>query len=323
MSQPNGIYIILPIWGSRHVEHFLSVSWPGLQRNMALLKVPPTLMVYTQEADAQRLREVLGPHSHIIVLPDSEIQGQFVGTLMTKIHQLGLDKAFLDGCAIMPICSDIVYGDDGFNVVNKVIEQSKRVAIVTAGGMAADLYLTFRKPGEPITCRELATFQLKVNNEGYTHPTRWDSKPFPAHPAIVQWCNSPHGYLDRRFHAHPLYIFPRVKHQMIWSVDNDLIENSGLTVDEMYWVEDSDEFFFIGCEISDGGAPHAGLPDPDQSSPEYWAQWASSGWARDFGWECVKHHFYIHDGSFSPIDKQLITEQSDAIVNATCALRTN
>lgn len=307
--------IVLPLWGERHVSHFLVRSWPSLRRNMADLP-GSRLKIYTGISDIGALRAALPKSVSVEEVDEAEIKTTFSGTMMTRLHQRGFDDARRNDEPFMPICGDAVFGDGSFAAISRAAISGKRAVMIFIPGMREEFFAGL-DPERPAMCRELASVYLAAVDRHQATPIQWTDRPFAAHPAYIVWRAGLHGHLGRRFHVAPIYLHARKDHRMHWSVDNDLVENSGVTLDECYFAEDSDELFICDSEISDR-APHAEMPEPPEATVEHVARWAKL-WSRDFGRECFRRRFWVHDGELSEDNRRDALDRSDRIVEQILA----
>jgi hypothetical protein len=111
----------------------------------------------------------------------------------------------------------------------------------------------------------------------------------------------------RACHLYPVILFPDRHATMTWSHDNDLVEKTLTSLDQIAWMDDSDQGFFFGLH-EDGHAsaaaprPPATLPMLEHFCRNWVSPWKAQYWQHDFVW---------HDGMMEP----------DAVLEARRAAR--
>lgn len=304
-------HAIVPVWGAAHVAGWLGClqSWGGLFADLGA-----DLHVYTRQADADKLRlalEALGLQHAIHAVPDARVATTHPGSMMTDMHQMGMDAAGAAGAPALPLCADLVFGADAFAAVAKAARNGARACMAATGWATAPLPLG-------ATSAALAARQAELAWTGGAALWRWSDKPYRPHPSVVHWQAGAGGYLERRFHLHPIYVHPRRRHQFR-SVDNDLVENAGIVSHEIAYMNDCTKFMCVARVISDGGDPHGHLPAPPEATLGFHAAWARQ-WVREFGIECFRVPYWVHGGNLDPALAAAVQVESDLIARSIAAL---
>ena len=288
------ILAVLPIWGASYVERFLSYTLPCLLApgNLTTLTYnhKVVLAVYTTATDAERLKAPLerafGYYADCVRMPD-RFFARHSGTVMRDLFQRGFDLAWETDAGFMPICADVIYSDSFFENAIRLITAEKRCVLTMGGGAPRSAFA----PGPGGPPRPLMKKFLSVGSM-----PQW-----PGHsnyPAQLFFPAGEHGAVMRACHLYPVILFPDRHVTMTWSHDNDLVEKTLTSLDQIAWMDDSDQGFFFG--LHEDGHASAAVPRPPATLPmiehfcrNWVSPWKAQYWQHDFVW---------HDGLLSAGD---------------------
>jgi hypothetical protein len=301
------ILAVLPIWGASYVDRFLSYTLPCLLAPGNLRDVARehdvTLEIWTIACDAERLREPLkelGIYCKFCIEPGWRFWHRPPGTVMKEMFQEGFDRCFRydpfgrvagiprDGLiGFMPLCADVIYSDHFFTTAASLITAEKRAVLTMGGGAPRSAFAPGRGgPPRPLMKKFLSAGSMP----------QW-----PGHsnyPAQLFFPAGEHGAVMRACHLYPVILFPDRHATMTWSHDNDLVEKTLTSLDQIAWMDDSDQGFFFG--LHEDGHASAAVPRPPATLPmlehfcrNWVSPWKAQYWQHDFVW---------HDGEMDVTD---------------------
>jgi|HubBroStandDraft_1064217.scaffolds.fasta_scaffold01033_26 hypothetical protein len=287
------ILAVLPIWGASYVDRFLSYTLPCLLAPGNLRDVAREhavdLRVFTSDADIERLVAALsGLDLRCSFTRMSErFFDRHAGTIMKDLFQKGFDIAFCSGAGFLPLCADVIYSDHFFTTAASLITAEKRAVLTMGGGAPRSAFA----PGRGGPPRPLMKKFLSVGSM-----PQWPG--WSNYPAQLFFPAGEHGAVMRACHLYPVILFPDRHATMTWSHDNDLVEKTLTSLDQIAWMDDSDQGFFFGLH-EDGHAsaaaprPPATLPMIEHFCRNWVSPWKAQYWQHDFVW---------HDGEMDVTD---------------------
>lgn len=269
---PVKLVFVMPVWGKDYTRLFLDFSLPSqlAPGNLPSISKESEIgrhryFIYTTYNDARVIQE----SSYYTRLKDIiDVEFFMLEELNAPISSIKkinccfrhvADIAREDEYGIVNLGPDVVYSDGSFKTLMRHSTKGKRLIVwghlrVNKDSAVEELIKLYGNDGSlSISSRELVKLGMKHLHNVFKSKF-WDSDRFTVHPCIILWKVKDEGIIGRFFHPAIGIFRPRDKsivHRVLIADVNKTIDGSELLEkafpdhDEVYIVEDSDEFFAI------------------------------------------------------------------------------
>jgi len=285
--------IVNVVWGKDYIKFFTEVSLPLClsPNNLGYLakNVNSIYCIYTDEPGAtliqkspmfKRLQDTI-PIGFRLLTHDK-------GHIMPISHNFALEEFGNGRTALVFICPDLLMADGTFKYLYETVKKGKK-AVMACGARVSmesalrDLKCKHLHPGkEIITPRELVRLALY-----HMHPQMrkmfWSDKNSYFWPSHIYWNAGNTGYIVHPFHVHPLLVVPGAGVEPKGTIDGDLILRSGIQLQDIDLVTDSDQLCIMEASSS---IVHPIDVHVNINSVEFVA-----GWAKEFADEWHRYYF--------------------------------
>jgi len=252
--------------------------------------------------------------TEIRLIDDIDLQRNKYG-IAVECQMRALASANKIEVAFVWLYPDVVWPDGALSQMGRIAATGKRAVLhiglsaVTETCVPELLREHHQKDSDTISVPPRVLVKLAIKHmEPALDTLFWNSDHFNSSPSQLFWEVPGEGLLTRWFHLVPLMVYPRRKTSGFTdSIDNgDYVYKAGLSRDDIYVAEDSDEIFMFSLRT-----PKVTYPSNTSSTFKV-LRWAAhtTGTIKS---SSLNHRFRVHYAEIT--DKWLAVErESDAVV---------
>lgn len=309
-----GIYLVVPVWGTRHIEGWLRHSLPSLLSpgNLpALAKLLPVKMLLCTTRDdipllfgsplVKALRDLI-PVRAVPIADHTTQVTNFLYQMMNKCHNYGIAGAWQDDFGIIPGVADIIYADGALAEIGRQIAAGKRAALTQCPTVVEeDLDALLVIYSAEIQRSELALTipartLVRITRDGLQAISRsqiWESEHFTVHPSMLYWPLCEHGFLMRSRHLYPAFFYPDRQAKITTIIDGTFLDEAISDLGTCAALDDSDQYFSV--VLANRARDEFILREVFHAGPAEIARWRA-GNTKPFNRDLIRHKFWFHDG---------------------------
>ncbi|MBM3567298.1 MAG: hypothetical protein FJX46_00920 [Alphaproteobacteria bacterium] len=320
-------HFMLPVWGERYVETFLTLCLPAMLSPGNLGGFPwradSRFIVYTRAQDWATMQAApaflrLQALMTVEFVPiDDRIGGNPMGTF-TRCQQAAAERADAEEAALFFLSPDLLWSDGSFRfAAEKVVAGAS--AVMTTGirtaleDMRRDILAEFRPDAggalalAPRHLSRLALRHMHAINSAW----RWDSERFDRWPAYLLWPAGAQGMIAIGYVLHPIVIKPTARRAPFRNIfDQDYLAAACPEIERIHVCRSSDDAIFFEMSPRERDV---GLLIPNRASSydvAYWAEWSFNAHHRAFARQPIR----IAGGEVAETDWQAAESQGRAVV---------
>ena len=325
-AKPINFQFITVVWGKPYVDLLVNVAIPS---QMASGNLPSfqyletsTYIIYTTSEDREALDNspAFGHLSQLMpteirLIDDIDLHKNKYG-IASECQKRALSSAKNSDVAFVWLYPDVVWPDGALTNMGRIAASGKRAVMhmglsaVTETCVSEILREHHHKDSDTISIppRDLVKLAIK-HFDPILNTLFWNSDKFNTSPSQLYWEVPNEGLIAHWFHLVPLMVYPRNNIcGFTSSIDSgDFVKQAGLSTDDIYVAEDSDEIFQFSFNT-----PWQTHKDNTSSIVNVLRWAASTNGTIDVA--SLRHQFRVHYAEMTPDKWSEVARESDAVI---------